>query len=413
MSILLKKFFAVLSASAVILTFGAALAGDWQVIETAGTVRTTNPTATAQPVSTGQALGGGAVLTTGFDGRAVLLNGRQQIVIGPNSRMSLPAADEAGMTRILQDLGTLLFKVDKREEQHFQVETPIIAAVVKGTTFTVTAGANSHAVHVAEGAVEVAVRSGSATELVTAGRTVRVYRNNPSAIQFTDKPMGDRGRKGEGKGGFQEGRDDRDARDSDILNGKREASLDPAEGGADRLLVPAAIGAEPLDFATLSDGLVRSSLGDEAVVGVRVVNAVQGEVGLRLDDVASARLNAINNNNIARAIADAGNGVGSNVNGVGVGAGIGIGKGDGRGIGVDIGNGNGTGIGVDVGNGAGTGIGVDIGNGNGAGIGVDIGNGNGIGVGIGNGNGNGIDVDIGNGSGIGIGLGLGSGGDQP
>ena len=117
---------------AALVSIGASVAetGDWDVVETSGTVRTSQAMAGIQQVSTGNVLGAGSILSTGANGHAVLMRGEQQIVVGPNSRMSLPLNQESGMTKIVQDLGTLLFKVDKKEKQHFQVETPIIAAVV-------------------------------------------------------------------------------------------------------------------------------------------------------------------------------------------------------------------------------------------------------------------------------------------
>ncbi len=200
--------------------------GAWQVVEMQGAVNTVQPATGMQLVSTGGTLDPGAVLTTGKNGRAVLARGEQTIVVGPSSRMSLPAAEEPGITRIFQDLGTLLFKVDKQDKQHFRVETPVIAAVVKGTTFTVSANANSHAVHVAEGAVEVSSLNGASVQMVTAGMTARVFKSNPSAIEMNVSTSGD------GRGQQTE------------------------TGGT--LTLPTEIGAKQLDVANLTDGFVSS-----------------------------------------------------------------------------------------------------------------------------------------------------------
>ena len=257
----------------------AANATEWSVVETSGTVRSQNAMASAQLISTGQTFGAGSILSTGFDGRVVLANGSQQIIVGPNSRMSLPVREENGKTRILQELGTLLFKVDKRERKHFRVETPVIAAVVKGTTFTVTAGADAHAVHVAEGAVEVSTRNANARELVTAGRTVRVMRNNPSVIHAVNHAS----LKGEPKA-------------KRVLENTSDEGVSHAavEGKVsnDRLIVPATIGAEPLDTVALTDRLVEGTGVDARVNGLQQASASIENNGNQSNAASNARSNA-------------------------------------------------------------------------------------------------------------------------
>jgi hypothetical protein len=95
------------------------------------------------------------------------------------------------MTRILQDLGAVLFQVDKRGSQHFRVETPLLAAVVKGTTFTVTADREGGMVHVAEGLVEVRAFDGGAVVDVPGGQTVRINSGAPSLLVPTAAPATD------------------------------------------------------------------------------------------------------------------------------------------------------------------------------------------------------------------------------
>lgn len=372
------KFLAAFICSLMMITVQAnAQNGAWQIVEMEGAVRTAQPMGGMQLVSTGGTLDAGAVLTTGMNGRAVLARGDQTIIVGPSSRMSLPAAEEAGMTRVLQDLGTLLFKVDKREKQHFRVETPVIAAVVKGTTFTVSASGDSHAVHVAEGAVEVSSRNGASRQLVTAGLTARVFTNNPSAIQMSaGAPANDGGER------------------------------TPTDG---ELVVPTEIGADPLDFATLTDGLVQgaqksASTATQARFNRDMSSTPTGGLG---NSIAELRRTGTNNNGAARAAEV------SNAGGNGKGAANGLINGNGNGVANGLINGNGPGNSNAGGNGNGNGL-IDInvgGNGNGNGsVNVNAGgNGNGNGNGSvnvnvgGNGNGNGpVNVNVGgNGNGNG------------
>ncbi|MEQ9143159.1 MAG: FecR domain-containing protein [Parvibaculaceae bacterium] len=98
----------------------------------------------------------GATIETGADGRVVLIRGEESIIISPSTSIALPEDSSRGMaTTILQSFGTILLQVEKRASQHFEVETPFLAAVVKGTKFTVTVDPSGAAVHVVEGAVEV------------------------------------------------------------------------------------------------------------------------------------------------------------------------------------------------------------------------------------------------------------------
>ena len=362
----------------------AANATEWSVVETSGTVRSQNAMASAQLISTGQTFGAGSILSTGFDGRVVLANGSQQIIVGPNSRMSLPVREENGKTRILQELGTLLFKVDKRERKHFRVETPVIAAVVKGTTFTVTAGADAHAVHVAEGAVEVSTRNANARELVTAGRTVRVMRNNPSVIHAVNHAS----LKGEPKA-------------KRVLENTSDEGVSHAavEGKVsnDRLIVPATIGAEPLDTVALTDRLVEGTGVDARVNGLQQASASIENNGNQSNAASNARSNAaqviagLTSN--ARQFTDAqngnaGNGNNGNSNGNGNAGNGNNGNGNGNAGNGNNGNGNGNAGSGNNGNGNGNAGNGNTGNGNG-----NAGNGN-----NGNGNGNAGNGNNGNGN---------------
>ena len=171
---------------AILLIFGpaSAWAADWRLREVSGGVRVAVPARAIAPGVAGQVLPIGTSITTGGNGRAVITNGDQRIVVGPNSRTTL-AQEQRGMTRILQDLGSALFQVDRQRQQHFRVETPLLAAVVKGTTFTVSVDPQGDRVHVSEGLVEVRAISGNAGGDVIAGATGVVSRTQPDSVEIT------------------------------------------------------------------------------------------------------------------------------------------------------------------------------------------------------------------------------------
>ena len=307
--------------------------GSWVIREVSGKVRLEAPAAAAQPASVSDAVPLGASLTTGGDGRVVLFNGKQEIVMGPNSRMTVPVDQKGAFTRILQDLGTLMFKVDKRPEQHFEVETPMIAAVVKGTTFAVTAGAATDSVYVAEGLVEVSTRNGAGRTLVPAGTTALVSHANPSVIDVqTSNPT---------------------TVTSAPATGNTASTAPATSSNNASAVVSAPIGAATPDYGRLSNGLVQTPAANpSAQVSARGSNApgAQGVAG-NANVNANARSAVSLGNPAARGRLpnDGLNGsraliatnAGGNGNGIGNSNAGGNGNGNGAGNGNAGGNGNG------------------------------------------------------------------------
>ena len=131
----------------------------------------------------------GDMVVTGASGRATLVHGADYIVIAPRTEMRLPTeAQPTGFTRVIQNLGTMLFKVQHTGVPHFAVDTPMLAAVVKGTTFTVVVDQNRSAVQVIQGVVQVRAAEGGMSRLVEGGRTVFVNRSDPARLIEADSP---------------------------------------------------------------------------------------------------------------------------------------------------------------------------------------------------------------------------------
>ncbi|QQO17020.1 FecR domain-containing protein [Bradyrhizobium diazoefficiens] len=147
------------AAALVLGTASGAFAADdgvWSVSKSSGEVWLA--TSGAQPVSLNQdgTLKPGDTIRTGRNGRVLLVRGEESILISPNSVVGLPAEKKEGLsTTIIQQAGSILLEVEKRNVKHFEVETPYLAAVVKGTQFSVTVGAGSTKVGVVRGQVEV------------------------------------------------------------------------------------------------------------------------------------------------------------------------------------------------------------------------------------------------------------------
>src|SRR3954468_5908157 len=134
-------------------------------------------TSGAQQVSLNQqeALKPGDTIRTGRNGRVLLVRGEETILISPNSVVGLPTESKEGLsTTITQQAGTILLEVEKRNVKHFAVETPYLAAVVKGTQFRVTVDKDDSRVDVVRGQVEVSDFKSGKYALVQQGQTAEV-----------------------------------------------------------------------------------------------------------------------------------------------------------------------------------------------------------------------------------------------
>ena len=143
----------------------------WRIVESAGAVKAGGSGVIPVAVSSHPTLPGDSWVETAATGRAVLVHGAESIAVGPNSRVQLPSLEVNGNTQVLQTLGSALYQIGKQQKPHFQVDTPYLAAVVKGTTFTVTVEQTASAVQVTEGLVEVATPDHADVEFVRPGFT--------------------------------------------------------------------------------------------------------------------------------------------------------------------------------------------------------------------------------------------------
>ena len=146
-----------------------AQSGGWRVSESAGAVSIRHGDTLLQ-AKRDMAIAPGDAILTGPTGRAVLVHDKDFVTVSANSRMRVPL-DQAsgGFVKMIQDLGNAIFKIEKQGVPHFGVNTPYLAAVVKGTTFSVTVDAAGTSLQVVEGAVEVATVDGGARDLIRPG----------------------------------------------------------------------------------------------------------------------------------------------------------------------------------------------------------------------------------------------------
>lgn len=150
-------------------------AGEWQVQKMSGDVwvETDKPSKVALTQET--KLKNGDKIRTGQRGRVLLKRNKETILISPNSVIGLPEKPaENGKTIILQQAGEILLDVEKKNVKHFEVSTPYLAAVVKGTQFRVTVDEKGSKVKVLRGKVEVSNLKTGQFVLVKPGQTALV-----------------------------------------------------------------------------------------------------------------------------------------------------------------------------------------------------------------------------------------------
>jgi hypothetical protein len=141
--------------------------GEWSIVQSSGGIWV--QVGGAERVSLGdtRTVLPGTTLATSATGRILLQRGRETMVVGPGTVMNVPADSSRAFTTVIELMGEIDFDVEKRSGKHFEVRTPYLAAVVKGTRFSVRASAEGDSVAVERGVVEVeALGTGEKVDLL-------------------------------------------------------------------------------------------------------------------------------------------------------------------------------------------------------------------------------------------------------
>ena len=339
----------------------------WHVVELRGSATVMRPGVSPVSLADNAEVEPGDQIKTEVNGHVILRHGGDTVLIAPNSLVGIPAADTGLFTRVLQTFGTVLVNVAKRPDPHFEVRTPFLAAIVKGTTFTVSADSVSSAVQVVEGVVNVVDSAQRQSVMVTAGQTARISSRTGGELRV-DGP----------RQNAPSGSPDGEHKDT---HASAASGSEHAEGA---LRIAQPIGLAAIDAAKASGGLLRNDEGRGPRQAGRSGSehsalAAPGAGGNRADGAAGPAAQGANRPPAGLAgLMHAG----SSPERAALGAANGNAGGNGNGN--AFGNGNGNAGGNGNGNAGGNGNGNAGGNGNGnAG-----GNGNGNG-GVGNGNGKG------------------------
>jgi len=150
-------------------TSAVAAEAGWRLSEVSGDVRVIS-SGGARPATRGALLASGSTIVAGARSKAVIVRNKDVVVVSANSRIRLvPTEQQKGFFQIISEFGTSLFTIEHKKQPHFGVQTPYLAAVVKGTVFSVTVTASGASVQVTQGAVDVATLDGGAHELIRPG----------------------------------------------------------------------------------------------------------------------------------------------------------------------------------------------------------------------------------------------------
>lgn len=145
----------------------------WRVAKVSGEAWIGGSGVQPASISENPVLRAGETVRTGRNGRVLLVRGTESIVVSANSSISLPEAGRTGQTTIIQQAGSILLDVEKRNVPHFEVETPYLAAVVKGTQFRVSLQGGRAKVDVVRGQVQVSDFRSGQFALVSPGQSAR------------------------------------------------------------------------------------------------------------------------------------------------------------------------------------------------------------------------------------------------
>jgi hypothetical protein len=158
----------------------------WRVNKVSGDIWVTSSGVQQASLATNAMLKPGDGIRTGRNGRVLLIRGTETILIAANSEIIIPQQTNAVLsTTIIQRSGSILLDVEKRNQPHFEVETPYLAAVVKGTQFRVTIADDDAAVDVLSGKVEVTDFKSGQFAMTLPGQTAKVSLQGLAGLSLT------------------------------------------------------------------------------------------------------------------------------------------------------------------------------------------------------------------------------------
>lgn len=163
------------SVAGTLLLATSAFADDWTAVQLRGQVLQLVDNQW-QPLVRGMVVPDSRVVRTLGFGHVTLTRGQETLDLGPNTQIQIHDRGTAALpsTTVTQYFGSVSVEAQVENVKHFAVETPYLAAVVKGTRFTVTSGDTGASVSVQRGHVEVGDYHNGSHTLITVGQSATV-----------------------------------------------------------------------------------------------------------------------------------------------------------------------------------------------------------------------------------------------
>jgi hypothetical protein len=174
-----RRLVAVL-AMALILT-APALAADWVVLRLRGDVEVIVEGSWVA-LKRGDVVANDQMVRTLANGHAELQRDLEMVTLGSNTEIRIQHDAETGYTTVLQDFGRVEVDAEAKRVKHFEVRTPYLAAVVKGTHFVVTADGDGASVAVDRGAVSVQSVATERRTTISVGQMATVKRKTDLVV---------------------------------------------------------------------------------------------------------------------------------------------------------------------------------------------------------------------------------------
>lgn len=150
-------------------------AADWVVAKVSQPSRYTLDKKNWVTIKPGMTISNESWISTGPRGRVILQRNKDRVTFQPGTLVGV--FERAGMaihTDFAQQSGTITLDIDPQKKPHLAVQTPFLAAVVKGTQFSVTVNKSGAKVGVARGRVEVTDAQTGERTGIRAGQEAKV-----------------------------------------------------------------------------------------------------------------------------------------------------------------------------------------------------------------------------------------------
>jgi len=123
------------------------------------------------PLQRGDVVSDDRVVRTLKNGRVEFHRDAEVITLGPQTQIQIVEKTGQRFTTVIEQFGEVAIEAEVQNVQHFAVQTPFMAAVVKGTMFVVRSGKDYSNVEVLRGHVAVESEVTHSTTLVSAGQS--------------------------------------------------------------------------------------------------------------------------------------------------------------------------------------------------------------------------------------------------